>query len=160
MRHRRFATALLSLLSILTVVVVSGCSLRIPTDPAGTLENITGGTLRIGASLDPGLVDEQDGAPTGELASLLEEFAQRHDANIEWSIGSEESLITGLETGTVDVAIGGFTTNTPWADKAAVTRGYPTIPGANGREVVVLVPLGENALLSALETFLDEQVGP
>jgi len=40
-----------------------------------------------------------------------------------------------------------------------VSRGYTQIQGANGREIVMLVPLGENAFLTKLETFLDEEVG-
>lgn len=39
-----------------------------------------------------------------------------------------------------------------------MTRGYPGIEGAGGRELVMLVPLGENAFLSALETYLDGEV--
>lgn len=40
-----------------------------------------------------------------------------------------------------------------------MTRGYTAIDGADGRSIVFLVPLGENAFLSELETFLDEEVG-
>ena len=35
----------------------------------------------------------------------------------------------------------------------------PAMPGADGRKIVMLVPLGENQFLSTLERFLDAAVG-
>jgi len=152
---------LASTLAMLTVVALAatGCGLRIPTDPDGTLDRVSGGTIRVGASPDPGLVDVSGGDPSGPLVDLVEEFADTIDASPEWSVGSEETLVAGLEAGELDLAVGGFTDGSPWVDRAGITRGYTGVPGADGRSIVMLVPLGENAMLAELEAFLDEEVG-
>lgn len=137
-----------------------GCGLQVPADPDGSLDRLTGGILRAGASPESGLVNTTGGSVTGPLADLVEGFAERQSATVEWTVGSEETLVTGLEDGQLDIVIGGMTSNTPWADRAGVTRGYPAIPGTNDRDIVLLVPLGENRLLSELEFFLDAEVTP
>ncbi len=78
-----------------------------------------------------------------------------------WTIGSEEDLVDGLERGGLDLAIGGMTERTPWSERVSVTRGYRGyrgVPSGHGEPVVILLPLGENRLQSALEQYLDEQV--
>ena len=145
--------------ALLLAAVLSGCGLTIPADPDGTLESATGSELRVGLSADPGLVDTDRGTPTGSIPDLVTGFADSIDAGIDWTYGSEETLVGMLERGDLDLVAGGFTSDTPWMDKAGVTRGYPEIDGADGREIVMLVPLGENAFLSALERHLDETVG-
>lgn len=154
-RWRRPAAAIAALALILT-----GCGLQVPADPNGALERVAGGTLRVGASPDPGLVDVPGGDPEGPLVTLVEDFARSIDADTDWIVASEETLVTALEQGDIDLAVGGFTDQSPWLDRAGMTRGYPRMPGADGRPIVLLVPLGENAMLSALESFLDEEVGP
>lgn len=146
---------------LLLAAALSGCGLTIPADPDATLASATGGELRVGASADPGLIDAdgESDAPTGSIPDLVTGFADAIDAEIEWTEGSEETLVGMLETGDLDLVVGGFTSATPWIDKAGATRGYPGIEGAAGREIVMLVPLGENAFLSALELYLDAEVG-
>jgi ABC-type amino acid transport substrate-binding protein len=145
---------------VLAAVLLTGCGMQIPSDPDGTLDRATGHVLRVGASPDGALVHETSaGAVAGTEAELVEEFAASIDASVEWSIGSEETLVTKLEDGDLDLVIGGMTDATPWIVKAGITRGYPGIDGADGRPLVWLVPLGENRLLSTIETFLDEKVG-
>ena len=138
---------------------LTGCGMSIPADPDGTLDRVSGGELRIGASPDPGLVDVGSSTPTGPLPDLAEQFAATLDAEPEWTVGSEETLVGMLEAGDLDLVIGGFTEKTPWIDKAGITRGYSGIEGADGRKIVMLVPLGENAFLTDLERFLDKEVG-
>ncbi|KZE88612.1 hypothetical protein [Microbacterium sp. TNHR37B] len=144
------------------VALLSGCSAlsSIPTDPDGSLDRITGGTVRVGVTDAPGLVEMEGDRAAGPLADLVVGFAEERDARVQWTAGSEEELVDRLETGDLDLAIGGMTEETPWLDRASVTRGYDGIPGAAGRRIVVLLPLGENGLQSALEAFLDERVGP
>lgn len=142
-----------------TALLISACGVTVPTDPDGTLDAVTGGTIDVGVSPDPGLVDGRGDEPRGPLVDLVEGFAFSIDARIDWTIASEETLVVGLENGDLDLAIGGFTDQTPWADRAGVTRGYTSIDGSDGRTLVFLVPLGENAFLSDLEAFLDDEVG-
>ncbi|MBM7466677.1 hypothetical protein [Microbacterium esteraromaticum] len=144
--------------ALLLAIALSGCGISVPTDPDGTLEHVTGGELRIGASPDHGLVDIGTSTPSGPLPDLAGEFAKTLDASPEWTVGSEETLVGMLEAGDLDLIVGGFTEKTPWIDKAGITRGYSGIPGADGRKIVMLVPLGENAFLSDLERFLDKEV--
>jgi len=145
-----------------TVVVtlsLSGCGLSIPADPDGSLARITGGILRAGASPSGELVTAVDGEVAGPLPELIEGFARSRDARVVWTVDSEEDLVDDLAAGRLDVAVGGMTDATPWEERVSVTRGYPGIPGSGGASVVVLLPLGENALQSALEAYLDQEVG-
>jgi len=143
---------------LIAATVLSGCGIRIPADPDGTLDRITDGTLRVGASPSGSLVVTTDGQPEGSLVDLVEGFAEERDARVEWTVDSEEDLVDGLAAGGLDLAIGGMTDNTPWADRVSVTRGYPDVPGAGGASVVILLPMGENALQAALEAYLDEEL--
>jgi len=145
--------------ALVLVGLLAGCGLTIPSDPDGTLDSVRGGELRVGASLEPGLVEGDSGNPTGPLPDLVTAFGDRLDADTVWTVGSEETLVGMLETGDLDLVIGGFTDQTLWVEKAGTTRGYPGIDGADGRRIVMLVPMGENAFLSELERFLDEEVG-
>lgn len=140
-------------------VLLAACGPGIPTDPDGTLDAVTGETLHVGVSVDPGLVEADRGEATGPLAELAEDFAASLDAGVEWRFAGEETLVTLLEEGEIELAIGGFTDRTPWAERVGVTRGYSGIPGTGDRTIVMLVPMGENAFLSELESFLDAEVG-
>lgn len=137
---------------------LTGCGITVPSDPEGTLQSVSGGELRVGVSPDHGLVSDDD-PPTGSIPDLVSGFADSLDADIEWTVGSEETLVGMLERGDLDLVAGGITDQTPWLDKAGVSRGYTHIDGADGRTLVMLVPLGENAFLSELERYLDEEVG-
>lgn len=149
--------------ALLLAVGLSACGITVPTDPEGTLDTVTGGQLRVGVSAEPGLVsvdgDDPGGAPTGSIPTLVSGFADSLDAEVEWTEASEETLVGMLERGELDLVAGGMTDQTLWVDRAGVSRGYPQIDGADGRSLVMLVPLGENAFLSALERYLDERVG-
>jgi hypothetical protein len=115
--------------------------------------------MRVGVAAEPGLIDISNDDPSGPLIVLVEEYAATLDSEPQWVIGSEESLVGKLEQGDLDMVIGGITEQTPWVDRAGVTRGYTSIDGADGRKLVFLVPLGENDMLSTLEEFLDDEVG-
>lgn len=143
----------------LLAITLTGCGISVPSDPNGTLEDIRGGTLSAGASVSEGLVHEApDGTPEGPVIDLVESFAAEQHATVEWTVDSEESLVRMLESGDLDIAVGGMTDQTPWTDRVGVTRGYAGIAGSKGRSLVMLVPLGENDLLSTLESFLDHAI--
>jgi DNA-binding transcriptional LysR family regulator len=142
---------------LVIALCVSGCGLTIPSDPQGTLERVRHGELRAGASASGSLVTVDGTEVGGPLAELVEGFADSVDARVTWTVGSEEDLVDELENGDLDLAIGGMTEATPWSDRVAVTRAYDSIPGAHG-PVVILLPLGENAMQAALETYLDKEL--
>jgi ABC-type amino acid transport substrate-binding protein len=139
------------------VLALAGCG--VPVDPDGTLDRVTGGVLRVGASPSGELVQVDGGEVSGSLVELTEGFAATRDARVEWRVDGEEDLVDELASGELDLAIGGMTAATPWVDRVSVTRAYPQVPGSRGADVVVLLPLGENALQSALERYLDRELG-
>ncbi|WP_019181271.1 hypothetical protein [Microbacterium yannicii] len=156
MLTRRRITALSALL---LVGCLSGCGLAVPADPDGTLDRVRGGELRAGASASGSLVTVNGDEVDGSLVELVEGFGASLEAEVEWTVGSEEELVDALEAGSLDLAVGGMTDRTPWSDRVGVTRGYTGIPGSDGRTVVMLVPMGENAWQSELERHLDAEVG-
>ncbi|BDV29622.1 hypothetical protein [Microbacterium terricola] len=158
-RARAVTRTTAAALTMLLAAGLTGCGLTIPTDPDGTLGRITDGMLRAGASPSAGLVTVEGDEVSGPLADLVEGFAREHGAEVTWIVDSEEDLVDDLADGELDLAVGGMTDATPWTTLVSVTRGYPGIPGADGAPVVMLLPLGENALQSALETYLDQEVG-
>lgn len=147
-----------AVLPLLPLLALLGCSLQVPSDPEGTLDRVSGGVLRVGASIEGDLVHEDDGSVSGTEAALVEDFAESIDARVEWTVGGEEHLVEQVKSGDLDLVIGGITDQTPWVEEVGVTRGYPGIPGAEGRSLVMIVPPGENRFLSELERFLDERV--
>ncbi|MEJ6490350.1 transporter substrate-binding domain-containing protein [Leucobacter sp. USCH14] len=145
-----------SLLAVTCVALLTGCSMAIPTDPDGTLDRVTGGTLRVGVSERPPWVETAEGEePGGTEPELIREFAESIDAETEWTEGGEERLLKALERGELDVVIGGFTDQTPWVDYGALTVPYAEEEYEGAREKhVMIVRMGENAFLVALERFL------
>lgn len=144
-----------------TAVLLTGCA-TVPADPDGTLERVQGGVLRVGVTENAPWVELSDGGdPSGTEPALILEFAERLDAEVEWTPGSEATLaeaLEALEAGELDLVIGGFVEDTPWTELAASTRPYVEAGTPEGNDKhVMLAPLGENAFLVTLETFLDEQ---
>lgn len=139
---------------------LAGCGVSVPADPDGTLRTVSGGELRVGVSADEGLADVSTDTPSGPIIDLVDTFADSLDAEVEWTMGSEETLVTMVEEGDLDLVVGGLTDQTPWVDRVGVTRGYRGVEGAEDRAIVMFVPLGENAVLTELEGFLDREVGP
>ena len=154
---RRGAT---SGLVVALLLVLSGCGLTIPTDPEGTLDRVrSDGVLHAGAAPNPGWVETAGPAqdPAGREVELVEDFADSLGAEVEWTVATEEYLVTLLEAGDLDVAVGGFTDQNPWVTKAALTRPYAEEEVAGTTEKhVMMTRFGENALLAELETWLDE----
>ena len=144
---------------LLAVALLSGCSGGFPADPDGTLERVTGDALRVGITANPPWTVLEDGAPPSGLeAEVVTEFAATLDADVDWTVGSEERLIGDLEAGELDLVVGGLTGRSPWSGRAALTTPYTTVPDAHGAPEphVMAAPLGENAFLVRLETFLLE----
>jgi ABC-type amino acid transport substrate-binding protein len=157
--RRRISRSAGVLAVLASAAFLTACGITVPADPNGTLEAVTGDVLRVGTSPDGDLVQISDGTPKGSVVELVDAFAATIRADPEWTVASEESLVGMLEAGELDLIAGGITADTPWVERAGVSRGYTDISGADGREIVMLVPLGENAFLSRLEGFLDEEVG-
>lgn len=140
----------------LSVLLLTGCGIRIPNDPQGTLDRVEGGVLHAGISPNGDFVRIDGDLPSGSEVDALTDFATSMDAEVDWTVGSEEALVRGLENGDLDVVAGGLTDETPWTERAGMTRPYGevTLDDGSTAKLVMLVPLGENAFVSRLETFL------
>lgn len=158
-RQRRPLPGLPAALLLCTALLVSGCGVSIPTDPEGSLDRIRSThVLRVGASPSPEWVEVSDGGPpTGREPELVEAFAEHLGAEVEWTVGGEEHLVTLLEEGELDLAVGGVTEDNLWVDKVALTRSYLEVEVDGSTEShVMMVRMGENALQSELERWLDD----
>lgn len=159
MSHPRPAAALLT-----SALLLTGCGVDIPADPDGTLDEIrTSGEVTVGISPHPPFttLPESPGAPPGGTeVELVTGFAESLGAEPVWVVGGEEELVRQLEEGEIQVLIGGLTMKNPHLTKTGTTRPYVTTPehGTQVKHVMAVVP-GENALLSALERYLDGEGG-
>ena len=128
-----------------------------PADPEGTLDRVTDGVLRVGASHHPPYVDATGPEPRGSEPDLVRAFAAERNATIEWTVSGEEALMTALKKGDLDLVVGGLTKESPWSTDAGLTRSYAETAGPDGKtvELVMAVPLGENQMQTTLEEFLD-----
>lgn len=147
--------------AVVGMLLVSGCGSQIPADPHGTLERVQGGVLRVGVTAnDPWVSLADPGAPSGTEPALIEGFAEQLGAELEWTDGSEADLVQALDRGDLDVVVGGFVADTPWAEEAAITRPYAEITTVEGTvERVMIVRMGENGFLVELEKFLHQETG-
>ncbi len=146
----------LLLLALLAGLLLSGCT-RFPADPDGTLDRVTGGTLRVGVSPNPPETELGSGTePGGTEIALVRDFAATMPAQVEWTVGGEEMLVLALERGELDLVVGGLTADTPWVEQAAISIPYAetTDPTGDRVQLVLAAPPGENAFLLRLERFL------
>lgn len=146
----------------LLVVLVTGCGSEFPRDPAGTLDRARGGELRVGVSESPPWTEVADsGRPSGVEIELVEDFAERIDADVVWYPGAEGQLLRSLEGGDLDVVVAGLTADSPWGQRTALTRPHTEIETWDGRteRFVLATRAGENGFLTELERFLVAREG-
>jgi hypothetical protein len=142
-----------------SALFLMGCGTVFPTDPEGTLERVSGGTIRVGASENGNWVSiPPSGDPAGSEPELIRSFAEKLGADVQWTTGTEHVLAESLKHGELDVVIAGLTDQTPWAEHAGLTIPYTESEDERGRahKHVMLVPHGENAFLLELDRFLAE----
>lgn len=144
------------------VTTLAGCGV-VPADTDDTLDRVTGGDLRVGITHNPPWTDTSDSSdrPGGSEVDLVERLAEHLDAEIVWTESSEATLAEALNRGDLDLAIGGFTDDTPWTDLAAITTPYTEAADPYGtvKKHVFLARMGENRFLVSTEEFLREQGG-
>jgi polar amino acid transport system substrate-binding protein len=126
---------LAALVAAFVAVALAGCD--VPRDPESTLDRVRGGTLRAGITASDPWTTLEEGQPGGVEVELVERFAAELGARVEWTDGSEADLIGALEVRELDLVVGGLTADTPWQQKAAITRSYATT------RVVVAVPASQ-----------------
>ena len=100
-----------------------GCD--IPQDPDGTLDRVTGGTMRVGVTEADPWVTLEGGEPAGGVeVELVRRFARDLGARVEWIDGSEEELVHAAKEGSLDLVIAGMTNKSRWEKDVALTRPY------------------------------------
>lgn len=159
--HLRGLTRLIVGLALSVGLV--GCSGHYPADPEGSLDRLSGGTLRVGVSHQPPWTDtsgdhtEQD--PGGIEADIIRDYAESIDADVEWHTGGEERLIKLMSERELDIVIGGLTSKSPWSSDSAITTSYAESLGVDGKTTKhsMAVQMGENAFMTSLERFLLDQ---
>ncbi len=132
-----------------------------PNDPHGTLDRVRNGVIRVGVTENRPWVElDKATHPSGVEPDLVSRFAQQLGSEIQWTKGSEAVLLDALERGELDMVVGGFLEDTPWMEKGATTRPYLETTTAEGQDKhVIIVRMGENEFLVALEKFLLAEVG-
>ena len=129
-----------------SVLSLSACG--IPRDPEDSLDRIK--QTRV---VRAGIVEREPftSATGGPEADVITAFAQSLGAQVEWHRASESTLFEALEKFELDVAVGGFTFDNPWALKLGFTRPY--LETGKKQHVIAAAP-GENRLLFELERVL------
>ncbi len=117
--------------------LVLGASCEYPRDPEGTLQEVSGGVLRVGVGDRPPWAWMDEGQPRGVEVELAKRFAGEIDARIEWVEGAEEELLSALEHHALDLVVAGLSASTKWNGAVGVTRPYAAT------RIVVGVPRGD-----------------
>ena len=129
--------------------LVAGCGM--PKDPQDSFARMKQqGVLRAGITARPPFTTDSGGPE----ADAVTAFAQTAGARVEWRRGSESELFEALERFELDIVVGGFTDDNPWAPKLGITRPYLE---ADGKRHVVAVAPGENRMLLEFERALRAQ---
>jgi polar amino acid transport system substrate-binding protein len=135
----------------LLLVATVGC--EFPRDPRGTLEQVRGGTMRVGVVANEPWTLVEGGEASGVEVELLEEFAGELGAEAAFVQGTVPELLEAARLGEVDVVAGGFTSTSPGVSEgkeAGITSPYlttrlvvgvppgtPAFDDLSGREVAV-----------------------
>ena len=126
---------------VLGVFFLVACDL--PRDPEGTLDRITAGDISIGriAGSKPDPTEEK------VLQSLLSSL----QATPHYETGDAEHLVARLETGKIDLMLGGLPEDTVFAERIGLTKpvGQAEI-GGEPKRTVFAVRSGENGFLKAV----------
>ena len=120
---------------MLALALATGC--QVPVDPGETLDQVRGGTLRVGVGEHEPWVTLGGSEPGGVEAELVKRFAERLGARIKWTTGSEAELVDALHERQLDLVVAGFHAKLPWSREVAFTRPYFTV------QSVIAVPPGQ-----------------
>jgi polar amino acid transport system substrate-binding protein len=144
--------AAIVLLLAAAAVLLAACGA--PKDPESTTERVRAShVLRIGVTENPPWIEFHGADVSGRDAGLVQAFARTLGATVQWDRGSESTLLNRLKERKLDVAAGGFTSDTPWTDQLGTSQTYA------GEHLIFSAP-GENRLLLELDRFIVARKGP
>ncbi|MFT6533815.1 MAG: ABC-type amino acid transport substrate-binding protein [Limimaricola cinnabarinus] len=111
LRHSGIAALFRRIALSASCLAVSSCDdLRFPRDPRQTLETVLATEAVTVAAVDnpPWVAVDGEGGPEGAEVDLVEAFARELGVSIEWKRLAAFEALEGLESGDLDLAIGGF----------------------------------------------------
>lgn len=129
-----------------TITTLCSCG-HYPKDTQGTLDNAKNGTLRVGTTA----------TTTASDSTLAVRFAQQLNASVDWVHKDQQYLSGQLSEYKIDMAIGGFTEDSPFKKIVGLTKPYRK---DGKKKYVIAIPKGENAFLAKLEQFIDTYEAP
>ena len=147
-----------SIAAIASLLLLFSCD-QYPKDPEKTLEKVKNNVLLVGYAENPPWVIERAEDTThsvdGIEVQLIEEFASRQNASIQWIRNPENELFRSLIDRKLHIVIAGITADTPWKkEKIGITRSFFS---TSDKKHVMAIQEGENAFLVQLEKFLLEK---
>jgi polar amino acid transport system substrate-binding protein len=101
----------------------------------------------------------ENGHVAGLEPELIEAWAKRLGARVNWKHGAEAELIEALHRREIDVLAAGLDSKTPYKSELGLTQPYVKVEDRHGskKKHVLAVTPGESALLFALDQFLAVQ---
>jgi ABC-type amino acid transport substrate-binding protein len=140
------STTLLAGVVLVLAFGLGACDL--PRDPNGTTEKVRDGELVVGIVEGSRYASLAGGTPVGEEVALVQAIARSFDAQLRWTAGTAAQIMTLLEQGRIDLAIGGIPVSGAWSSHFAPTAPVGSMPlGDETTERVFAVPMGENRWL-------------
>ncbi len=131
--------------SAFALLLLGACD-ALPRDPAGTSARIERSRTFTIALADPAIRS----AP--QVGRLVEEIERRTKAHARWRSGSGEPLFQQLDDGRLDLVIGRFTADSPWATDVAFA---PALSKSGSEDVPIELKAamrnGENRWIMTVE---------
>lgn len=130
---------------VLACLLLSACDV-LPRDPAGTSNRIAQDRKFTVALADPSISE----AP--QVGKLIHEIERKTGARAQWRPGSGEAVLQQLDDGTLDLVIGRFTANSPWATDVAFGPPLATT-GSKDAPLILKAAMrnGENRWIMTIE---------
>ncbi|SEK07253.1 hypothetical protein SAMN05518849_1542 [Sphingobium sp. AP50] len=132
-------------LASFALLLLSACDM-LPRDPAGTSTRIEHSRTFTVALADPAI----SSAP--QVGRLVAEIERRTNAHARWRSGSGESLFQQLDDGSLDLVIGRFKADSPWATNVAFAPALSTSDIGDAQiELKAAMRNGENRWIMTVE---------
>lgn len=127
------------------LLLLSACDM-LPRDPAGTSQRIERSRTFNVALADPAIRS----AP--QVSKLVAEIERRTKSRAEWHSGSGEALFQHMSEGRLDLVIGRFTADSPWATDVAFAPALATSGSKDAPiELKAAMRNGENRWIMTVE---------
>lgn len=133
----------------LIMLFITGSCDNYPRDTNDSFKQAKEKKLKVGVVENPPQVVFKNDSIRGTEIRLIEKFAEKHNMNIQYTMGTETQLVKQLENYDLHIVAGGFNYKTVWRSKVSLTVSYD-------QKHVLLIPKGENGLLHELEQHIFE----